>query len=320
DHIDGRNSDQHQQAIELMFGSVQLSRHKTQNYTVAAVREASMDKEKIGQALAHLRRADPVMRDVIRRAGPFRLKLRRDRFHALVSSILSQQISGKAAASIRARLEEYVAPERISPESLGRLTPRQLRAIGVSPQKAAYLLDLAERVGSGGLRLNRLARMADEQVIEALIQVKGIGVWTAQMFLIFSLGRLDVSLMRTSGCVWPFAISTAWRIFRIRRRAIVLRCPGAHTPVSRVGIAGDRWNLKTDKKSKKGRANRPSRLAVSPHRQVRDRRITFLPAASAQPHQNGLPQRLTAAVLHWVAITLPTTVNRGMDVKFHIKR
>src|SRR5207253_1744364 len=82
--------------------------------------------------------------------------------------------------------------ERISPESLGRLTPRRLRAIGVSPQKAAYLLDLAERVGSGGLRLHRLARMSDHEVIEALIQVKGIGVWTAQMFLIFSLGRLDV--------------------------------------------------------------------------------------------------------------------------------
>ena len=151
-----------------------------------------MDKEKVGQALQHLRRADPVMRDVIQRAGPFRLKLRRDRFHALVSSILSQQISGKAAAAIRGRLEEYVAPEGISPATLGRLTRRQLRGLGVSPQKATYLLDLAERVGSGGLRLHRLARMTDEEVIEALIQVKGIGVWTAQMFLIFSLGRLDV--------------------------------------------------------------------------------------------------------------------------------
>jgi DNA-3-methyladenine glycosylase II len=151
-----------------------------------------MDKEKIGQALRHLRRADPVMREVITRAGPFRLKLRRDRFYSLVSSILAQQISGKAAASIRARLEEYVAPEGISPKSLGRLTPRQLRRIGVSPQKTGYLLDLAERVGSGGLRLDRLARLTDDQVIEALIQVKGIGVWTAQMFLIFSLGRLDV--------------------------------------------------------------------------------------------------------------------------------
>jgi DNA-3-methyladenine glycosylase II len=151
-----------------------------------------MDKAKIGQALRHLRRADPVMREVIRRAGPFQLKLRRDRFYSLVSSILSQQISGKAAASIRGRLEEYLAPEGISAESLSRLKPRQLRRIGVSSQKAAYLLDLAERVRSGDLRLDRLARMRDEEVIETLIQVKGIGVWTAQMFLIFSLGRLDI--------------------------------------------------------------------------------------------------------------------------------
>jgi DNA-3-methyladenine glycosylase II len=151
-----------------------------------------MDKEKIGQALQHLRRVDPVMRAVIRRAGPFRLKPRRDRFYSLVSSILSQQISGKAAASIRRRLEEYVAPEKISSHTLSRLNPQQLRGIGVSPQKAAYLLDLAERVRSGGLKLDRIARLTDDEVIELLVQVKGIGVWTAQMFLIFSLGRLDV--------------------------------------------------------------------------------------------------------------------------------
>jgi DNA-3-methyladenine glycosylase II len=151
-----------------------------------------MDREKVGLALRHLRRVDPVMRSVIQRAGPFRLKPRRDRFYSLVASILSQQISGKAAASIRARLEAYVAPEKISAETLGRLTPRRLRSIGVSPQKATYLLDLAERVGSGQLKLDRLARLTDDEVIEALVQVKGIGVWTAQMFLIFSLGRMDV--------------------------------------------------------------------------------------------------------------------------------
>jgi len=154
--------------------------------------QITMDKEKIGQALQHLRRADPIMRDVIQRAGPFRLKLRRDRFYSLVSSILSQQISGKAAASIRARLEAHVAPERISADNLSLLTPRKLRTLGVSPQKAGYLLDLAARVRSGELRLDRLSRIPDEEVIEALVQVKGIGVWTAQMFLIFSLGRLDV--------------------------------------------------------------------------------------------------------------------------------
>jgi DNA-3-methyladenine glycosylase II len=151
-----------------------------------------MTNEKIGHALRHLRRVDPIMRAVIVKAGPFRLKLRRDRFYSLVSSILSQQISGKAAASIRGRLEEYVSPERISAETLSRLKPQELREIGVSPQKTTYLLDLAERVRSGQLKLDRLARMTDEAVIDALVEVKGVGVWTAQMFLIFSLGRLDV--------------------------------------------------------------------------------------------------------------------------------
>src|SRR5215467_14001831 len=121
-----------------------------------------MNNEKIGHALQHLRRVDPVMRAVIQRAGPFRLKPRRDRFYSLVSSILSQQISGKAAASIRARLENYLAPERISAGTLSRLEPQQLRRIGVSLQKARYLLDLAERVRTGELKLDRLARLTDE--------------------------------------------------------------------------------------------------------------------------------------------------------------
>ena len=151
-----------------------------------------MTDQDIQFALRHLRRADPVMRHVIRRAGPFTLRPHRNRFRALVFSILSQQISGKAAASIRARLVEYLKPQLISPQTIARLTPEELRAVGVSLQKAGYLLDLAQRVVRGELRLDRIARMSDEEVIEALIQVKGIGVWTAQMFLIFSLGRLDV--------------------------------------------------------------------------------------------------------------------------------
>ena len=151
-----------------------------------------MTEQDIQQALHHLRRADPVMREVIQKAGPFTLRPHRNRFRALVFSIVSQQISGKAAASIRAKLIEYLKPRQISAESVAELTPEELRSVGVSPQKARYLLDLATRVASGDLRLDRVARMADEEVIEALIQVKGIGVWTAQMFLIFSLGRLDV--------------------------------------------------------------------------------------------------------------------------------
>ena len=132
------------------------------------------------------------MREVIHRAGPFTLKLRRNRFQSLVHSILSQQISGKAAFAIRTRLEHYIAPGKVSPEHIARLTLEELRSTGISNQKATCLLDLANRVIAGEIRLDRMARMPDEKVIEALIPVKGIGVWTAQMFLIFSLGRLDV--------------------------------------------------------------------------------------------------------------------------------
>src|SRR5262249_910596 len=125
----------------------------------------------IQQALRHLRRADPIMRDVIRKAGPFRLRLHRNRFRALAYSIISQQISGKAAASIRARLVDYLKPEQLSPQSIARLTPEELRGVGLSSQKTAYMLDLANRVVRGDLRLNRMARMPDEEVIAALIQV-----------------------------------------------------------------------------------------------------------------------------------------------------
>jgi DNA-3-methyladenine glycosylase II len=151
-----------------------------------------MRNEDIQQALRHLRRADPVMRNVIERAGPFSLQRRRNRFRALVFAILGQQISGKAAAAIRARLVDYMKPEPLSSTSLARLSSAELRSLGLSQQKAAYVLDLAARVNSGELQLSRLSRIPDDGVIEALTQVKGIGLWTAQMFLIFSLGRLDV--------------------------------------------------------------------------------------------------------------------------------
>jgi len=146
----------------------------------------------IERGVKHLRRADPVLKKVIRQAGPFTLKLKRDRFQALVYSILSQQISGKAAAAIRKKLEDRVGPDGLTPQFLSTLGIEDLRAVGLSKQKASYILDLAQRVHTGTLPLERLARLSDDAVIEALVEVKGIGVWTAHMFLIFSLGRLDV--------------------------------------------------------------------------------------------------------------------------------
>jgi DNA-3-methyladenine glycosylase II len=146
----------------------------------------------IERGVKHLRKSDPIMREVIRRAGPFGLKLKRDRFQALVYSILSQQISGKAAAAMRKKLEDLAGPDGLTPSRISSLSLEDLRSAGLSKQKASYILDLSQRVHAGTLALERLARRSDEAVVEALIEVKGIGVWTAHMFLIFSLGRLDV--------------------------------------------------------------------------------------------------------------------------------
>jgi DNA-3-methyladenine glycosylase II len=143
-------------------------------------------------ALTHLRSKDCVLRKVIDTVGPFTLKVERKRFAMLVRSIISQQISTGAARSIRHRLEELVAPHDVTDVSIGRLSTEELRTAGVSPQKAGYLLDLAQNVSSGGVKLKQIGRLSNEDVISELTQVKGIGRWTAQMFLIFSLGRLDV--------------------------------------------------------------------------------------------------------------------------------
>jgi len=143
-------------------------------------------------AARHLRKADPVIHGVVKAVGRCTLKPQRDRFGMLVRSIISQQISTAAARSIRGRLEARIAPSKISPEVLAGLTFDELRSVGLSSQKATYMHDLAAKVADGTVRLAKVGRMEDEEIIEELIQVKGIGRWTAQMFLIFSLGRPDV--------------------------------------------------------------------------------------------------------------------------------
>ncbi|HEV2971079.1 MAG TPA: DNA-3-methyladenine glycosylase [Pirellulales bacterium] len=140
----------------------------------------------------HFKRADPALAEVVKQVGPFTLKPQRDRFKMLVRSIISQQISIAAARSIRERLEARVAPRGIRPETIVGLSIEQFRSVGISRQKASYLHDLADKCGDGTVRLSRLGRMSDDEVIEELIRVKGIGRWSAHMFLIFALGRPDV--------------------------------------------------------------------------------------------------------------------------------
>ena len=146
----------------------------------------------IQEARRHLRAADPVMKDIIDAVGPFRLGLERDRFRMLVCSIISQQISGSAATSIFRRLRKLAGPGGLNAANLTQFTVEQLRSVGLSSQKASYIADLARKVNEGTIDLRQIGRLSDEQVVEQLTQVKGIGRWTAQMFLIFSLGRLDV--------------------------------------------------------------------------------------------------------------------------------
>lgn len=146
----------------------------------------------IKAARLHLQKNDPVMKRILKRVGPFTAKTKRDRFGTLVGSIISQQISVAAARTIKSRLVEAVGPKKITPDSILQLSLDELRAIGVSHQKTTYVLDLSEKVKSEIVDLAQIHRKDDEEVIEEMIQVKGIGRWTAQMFLMFSLGRLDV--------------------------------------------------------------------------------------------------------------------------------
>jgi DNA-3-methyladenine glycosylase II len=146
----------------------------------------------IKTARLQLQQRDPILRQIIRRAGPFTARTHRDRFETLVQSIVSQQISGSAARSILCRLEEMLKPGPVRADRLAVRELDDLRGIGLSRQKAGYILDLAQKVHTNDVNLSAIGRMDDEQVIAELTKVKGIGVWTAQMFLIFSLGRLDV--------------------------------------------------------------------------------------------------------------------------------
>ncbi len=146
----------------------------------------------IKAARLHLQKCDPVFKRLIKQVGPFTAKAKRDRFGTLVRSIISQQISVAAAATIRDRLLESFAPDPISPAGILGLDVERLRELGVSRQKASYLIDLADKVNSGVVALDKIHLKSDQEIIQEMIQVKGIGPWTAQMFMMFSLARMDV--------------------------------------------------------------------------------------------------------------------------------
>ena len=150
-----------------------------------------MARTAILKGIEHLHGCDPKLSKIIERAGPCTLKRESNHFWMLVRSILSQQISTSAATTIRNRVDELMKQER-SADSLALLTDEQLRSAGVSKQKISYLRSLTDKVLSNKVCLKTISKCSNEEITQQLIQIKGIGVWTADMFLIFSLGRLDV--------------------------------------------------------------------------------------------------------------------------------
>lgn len=151
-----------------------------------------------------LMRRDPVLAAIIRRHGPCALGDARDRFDhfaMLVRAIVFQQLSTKAATTIHDRLLLSMPGGGASPEALARLSDEQFRTAGISRQKAAYLRDLGLKVTTGVVALDAVDAMSDEEVITALTQVKGIGRWTAEMFLIFRLQRPDILPLGDLGIV-----------------------------------------------------------------------------------------------------------------------
>jgi DNA-3-methyladenine glycosylase II len=142
-----------------------------------------------------LARRDPVLGAIIRAQGPCELGAARDRFDhfaMLVRAIVFQQLSGKAATTIHTRLIELLPLRRADAAAIAALSDEQLRTAGISRQKARYLRDLCDKVAAGDVPLDSLDSMTDDEVIDALTRVKGIGRWTAEMFLIFRLQRPDV--------------------------------------------------------------------------------------------------------------------------------
>ncbi len=196
----------------------------------------------VATATAYLSDIDPIMRATIERIGLCTLQPDPDIFNALVDAIISQQISVKAADAIMARVRAALPNQQVTPENLLPLDFDALRGLGLSTPKARYIRNLLEHVSSGQLQLEQLPALDDEEIISQLTAVKGIGRWTAEMCLIFTLGRPDVlpvddlgfvegvrvayglptrptpKEMRERGELWrPFRTFATWYMWAVRR-------------------------------------------------------------------------------------------------------
>jgi DNA-3-methyladenine glycosylase II len=185
-----------------------------------------VDEQEAPQII-HLKRSDPVLREIIERVGPYRIQHVPPDFETVVRSIVFQQLSGSSARAIFGRLKEALGGDgRMAPESVLSLSPADARSAGLSQQKTNYLRDLAEKTQNGVIDFAMLPGFSDQQVIVHLTAVKGVGVWTAQMFLIFALRRPDV--LATGDLGVRSAVRKAYRLRSL-------------PPPARVEKLGTKW-------------------------------------------------------------------------------
>ena len=142
-------------------------------------------------AINHLKKSDPVLRAIIGRVGPYCIEYDPPEFQSLAESIVYQQLNGKAASTIFERFAA-LAGDPVTPKGILKLTAAQMRSVGLSKQKSSYLRDMAERAMRGDLDFSKLHELPDAEVVKHLTQVKGVGEWTAQMFLMFTLRRPNI--------------------------------------------------------------------------------------------------------------------------------
>jgi len=175
----------------------------------------------------HVSKADARIRAIVKKRGKIEFQIDGDPFESLVEAIISQQLNGLVARTIFGRLKTTVNSEPISSESLGQVSAPRMRKAGVSPQKIRYLKDLTSRILKGQLNLHDLKRLPDEEIIRQLDEVKGIGPWTAHMFLLFTLGRTDVLPVDDLGIQ-----KSIQRVYSLRKR------PNAE----RIGEIAESWH------------------------------------------------------------------------------
>ena len=151
-------------------------------------------KFSIRKAAAHLRDADPILADLIDQHGPYQPRPSGDPWSALIRAILFQQLAGAAASAIQRKWFGFYGDQDTTPtpEQILATSDEDFRACGISRQKVSYFRDLAQHTLDGRLQFNKLNRMSDDDVIQALTQVRGVGEWTAHMHLMFHLGRPDI--------------------------------------------------------------------------------------------------------------------------------